>query len=386
MNVHQLNETVAPALASAAAGLKQIQITANATRADTQIVRRVVVDHFPSNLESDIQKLSLTTNDVRDITARVEQGLSLMIPELHSISHGVISTKSVAGMAQSAALKAQVAVEQVPIELQELCSRFDFSTTPRFQADNACRTNTQLCVRLMQKPSHLCEQFDGVRWASASSLLLCPTRPRKGSRPCGCAMEAKRRRNVTKRLLWILNETKQTHLPSCKHFSRQDWTVKAGVTLVSWTLLMVLQLSFRATKGAGAFPLSPNIAVTRLVDRQVSPAFNIFDKIIRAFSRRQLTSGFWEGPWAILPGYLQYVEPSNLYTPLFLRWDMTGLERHLEHALVELQSLFESGAASPLDTDVEGRTLLHVRSLFTLILGTNLNDTDAVFKGGCHTC
>lgn len=127
---------------------------------------------------------------------------------------------------------------------------------------------------------------------------------------------------------------------------------------------MALQLSFRATKGAGAFSLSPNIAVTRLVDRRVSPAFGIFDNIVGGFSRKQLTNGSLEGPGATPRGYRQYTEPSDPDPDTFfvVRWDMTGLARHLERALVELQSLFEIGVASPLDTDIEGRTLLHVRS------------------------
>jgi hypothetical protein len=348
-----------PALVSAAADLKQIQITANATRADTQIARGIV-ENFPPNLESDIQKLSLTTNDARDITMRVEQALSSMSPELCSISSGVISTRSVAEMAQLAAVKAQVAAEQVQIKMQELCSRFDCSATPVVQADDASRTNTQLCARLMQKPSRLREQLDDLRRISASSLRLSPTTPRQGLRPCGCPMEAKRRNNVTKGPLWISNEIKQTHLPSCKQFSRQDWTVKAGLTLVSRTLLMALQLSFWATKGAGAFSLSPNIAVTRLVDRRVSPAFGIFDQIICNFSRKKLINRNRD-TWR---GYRLYFEPGDTDGNTFfvVRWDMTGLARHLGRALMELQSLFEGGVASPLDTDIEGRTLLHVRS------------------------
>jgi hypothetical protein len=171
-------------------------------------------------------------------------------------------------------------------------------------------------------------------------------------------------------------------LPSCKYVSKPAWAVEVGMAFVARCLSFAVQLSFRATKGGRAFSLSPNIAVTRHVDRQTSQAFALIDKILINFSRKQLSDGSLSGTPL---GYTQYSDDYDMSKFFFLKWDMPGLERHLQRVLMGLEKLFESGQASPLDTDLEGRTLLHVSSSLAQLCRTKFTDSQTLLEGNCCT-
>jgi hypothetical protein len=73
------------------------------------------------------------------------------------------------------------------------------------------------------------------------------------------------------------------------------------MTVVAKILSAALELSFTATRAAGAFSLSPSLAVTRHINRSKSPAFKFFNNFPNEFS-------FESTARQTLPGYGEYMK------------------------------------------------------------------------------
>lgn len=270
----------------------------------------------------------------------------------------MISTRAASENLQAAVKRAENTTEHTHLQLRDFLSRFPIMT-PSNDRD-ALRDDIGLGAALVRKPSLLREQLDSLEALplnksnfEAGGLLRCV-------KPCGCPTKIRRRKHSTNGPFWALVDVQHAHVPPCRYKSRPSWTVTGGVSFVVAHLHFALKLSLNATKGAGAFSLSPNIAVTRLVDRQASPAFSLFDVVVGDFSRRRISNGSIDPVWGSPRGYRQYCDDPDLLEFFTLRWNFTGLARHLRSVRARLETIFENGEAHPFDTDVEGRTLLHV--------------------------
>ena len=106
----------------------------------------------------------------------------------------------------------------------------------------------------------------------------------------------------------------------------------------------MIDYTFSITSGAGAFAISPQLTLIRMVDNDRSPAF---------------------------------LQVHDLFTNLRQEAEQ-GVAHHLENAIKNLRRVFCNGSASPFDVDQNGRTLLHVSHICRL---RNLN-IPALTQGG----
>ncbi|KAH0536165.1 hypothetical protein FGG08_006929, partial [Glutinoglossum americanum] len=379
-NIQALTDMITPVgvqLASVATDVKQIRNVAEDNR--------VAVDAVSRKLdEVSVCTSSVATQDGnRDILSVVEETrltLSGMDKTLSSIPCEMRLVSNEAALAREAAENTYRAFEQgrsankeKQLQLEDVVSRLEEIALSLRATRAAPPTGSQVCVRMAQKPSYLRDLLDGLEDSAISGDMPLAVTHRGSTRLCDCIM-AKRRNAIVKGPFWAYAENQQPHLRNCKYFARPTWTFKGGALLPVKILSSALRLSFAATKGAGGFSLSPNFAITRLIDRGASPAFALFDTILRDYSKAE--------PWSD-HGHRRYYEPLDdyhiKYTPL--RWDMVGLERHLYHVLGELEKLFEGGKASPLDTDAEGRTLLHEVAVVSGIIESPSPRVLALIKG-----
>jgi len=335
-------------------------------------------------MESKVHKIVKETEVTRLVLSRADQTLSSLSHELSSVSKDIISTCATARITQMTAEKAQDAAEKTQVQLHDFLSRFGQFTIAYSEAIHGPPSTQRIGVELVQKPSFLQEQLDDLKGVSLHDFSYNSSISRIRSRQCGCPMRTKWRSFAKRGPFWSSTKAQQTHLPSCKYVSKPAWAVEVGMAFVARCLSFAVQLSFRATKGGGAFSLSPNIAVTRHVDRQTSQAFTLIDKILINFSRKQLSDGTY-GLMGTPLGYTQYSDDRDMQTFFFLKWDMPGLERHLQRLLMRLEKLFESSQASPLDTDLEGRTLLHISSSLSQLCRTKFTDSQTLLEGNCCT-
>jgi hypothetical protein len=189
------------------------------------------------------------------------------------------------------------------------------------------------------------------------SRPLVLTHGLRSFRSCNCIST----RNFRSRLSFVelLWSHPAQHIPSCT-FHRKKWRPEFRASMSIRTLGRILELSLAASCRAGRFAISPLLAVTRIVDRHVSPAFQAFDQLHEACSKkRYITRNSRREQFQI-----QYCESSKIVWGVQSRytlvWNDLAAEEQLNRISAELPRLFETGLASPLDTDCHGNTLLHV--------------------------
>jgi hypothetical protein len=196
---------------------------------------------------------------------------------------------------------------------------------------------------------------------SGYSRSLVLTHGVRSFRSCHCiSTRTFRSRLSFVELLW---SHPTQHVPSCT-FHQKTWRPEFRASMSIRTLGRILELSLAASCRAGGFAISPLLAVTRIVDRNVSPSFQAFDQLHEACSKkRYITRNSGREPFQI-----QYYERSKIVgrilveCPYTLVWNNLAVEEQLSRISAELPRLFETGLASPLDTDCYGNTLLHVCS------------------------
>jgi hypothetical protein len=195
---------------------------------------------------------------------------------------------------------------------------------------------------------------------SGYSRSLVLTHDLRSFRSCNCiSTRTFRSRLSFVELLW---SHPAQHVPSCT-FHQKTWRPEFRASMSIRTLGRILELSLAASCRAGGFAISPLLAVTRIVDRHASPAFQAFDQLHEACSKKRCIKRNSRRE----PFQIQYHERSKIvwgeldcrYT---LVWNNLAVEEQLSRISAELPRLFETGLASPLDTDCYGNTLLHVCS------------------------
>jgi hypothetical protein len=306
-----------------------------------------------STLGSSTDDLSDTAHRADNTTSRIEQSMLSLAPAVRSISHDT-------DIVRSDATRARVAIENLEILMQNVQSRLDKLLPSEAYGSHAPAVEKSLTFAMAKTPSYLRDRLDDLKHLSEplSNLQTRSSTHRAAFRSCGCPIETLRHQTTQRGPFRSTREVRQTHLPSCKHFKKASSTRTWRVTLAMRVLFWALDLSFKATSGAGGYGLWPGIAVTRPVDRNKQASFTIFEDLKSCSS---------------LEVHESWLSPTSRRYPLIIRdrrvgwysfrWEMTALEDKLEFALETLQALFDKNEASPLDTDIEGRTPLHVSAV-----------------------
>ena len=132
------------------------------------------------------------------------------------------------------------------------------------------------------------------------------------------------------------------HMPGCA-YAAINQTSTSRMVQVSYSglrslLSMAVSFSISLNTGAGGVSISPSITVRPVVDRGVSPAFQIINLVARCS---------WNSKWL----------ETSLQT------------RVLNLSLQRLSRLYEERKASPYEVDIYGSTLVHsyTKSMVCLI-------------------
>ena len=215
----------------------------------------------------------------------------------------------------------------------------------------------EACSIVTSKPNFQCEIYDTILQTSDSSAYPLFTRPLE-PRICECRKPHKCKGEIGLfgwgKAFWT---TSVKHAAGCRYYRSSSLSIEAKVTLM--VLWRALQFSISATLGAGGSSIAPEFAITKIVDRKTSPAFLLMDSIeSRCAVRIILHRNFKKETRIYSDGN------DSLYA---LEWDRRTLPIILESSLRELRVLYDMGHSHPLDTDPDGRTLLHVRLMTRLL-------------------
>ena len=140
----------------------------------------------------------------------------------------------------------------------------------------------------------------------------------------------------------VTHASHSEHSQSCpmRKFSKKTTTFKFGLNIPTWFVGRLIELTFSTTIGAGGLSISPQLSATRVIDRQASPVFILFDSV---------QYDVWD----------------------YHMWFRSGLpfnttQSEIESKIKDLPRLcwehYCKGEASPSDVDHEGQTVLHVCS------------------------
>ena len=158
-------------------------------------------------------------------------------------------------------------------------------------------------------------------------------------RRCNCAKILRRQTKSLWTSTWSLSWSDSAashHLKTCQYWNpyQEVWTRKLSVSHVNLLAAMALSASFRISKQAGIFSISPSLTLRGVVNAS-SPAFALLKDL------EKLYSTFLSGADRVR---------------------ITKIEKQtslLNHSLLRL---LKEGAVSPYEVDENGRTLLHYAS------------------------
>ena len=213
--------------------------------------------------------------------------------------------------------------------------------------------------RLVRRPSVL--QFICDNFLDEESELIKQKSRYSRSYSCGC-------KPISSWFLLSRTAIKLTYDIRKEHHSNCPWHTSSKN---SWSLVLcasilpiigkAFEITFSTTRGAGGFSLAPYFAVTNVVQRNTSPAFQLFDKVYETF-RKMVRFEVEEKP----PAHAwRSCDDPEIY--VYYEWDIYGLEVYLKELMNVLQVLFHTRKASPQDQDEDGRTYLHVSIFLTAV-------------------
>ena len=213
--------------------------------------------------------------------------------------------------------------------------------------------------RLVRRPSVL--QFICDNFLNEESDLVKQKSRYSRSYSCGCKPISSwflLSRTAIKLMYGIRKE----HHSNCPWHtsSKNSWSLALCASILP-IIGKAFEITFSTTRGAGGFSLAPYFAVTNVVQRNTSPAFQLFDKVYETL-RKTVRLKVEEKP----PAHTWRIY-DDLEFDVYYEWDIYGLEVYLKELMNVLQVLFHTGKASPQDQDEDGRTYLHVSIFLTAV-------------------
>ncbi|EXL79303.1 hypothetical protein FOPG_06816 [Fusarium oxysporum f. sp. conglutinans race 2 54008] len=265
-------------------------------------------------------RLKQTSDDVSALTSDV---FGLRDP-LSSIETKLPSLQtSVAAIAPQISLMIQAQFKSQMDEIRHSFQQAESAARQRNAQTNEILSQLQIdhrnpvpaIYKLAAKPSALS--------TIASSVLACPCRARR----------LRTRKTLRFGPLYLVDETTTdiSHYKDCE-FGFVDPKYSRSRTLRLSSIVRVInkavELTLRTTGGAGGFSISPSFTYFAEVDENRSPAFRVFDILMRnSFSTQ----------WAM----------KNCPEPFF------------KSIIVKLKAIFNTGTAMPTDLGPQGCSLLH---------------------------
>ncbi|KAJ4109359.1 hypothetical protein NW765_004246 [Fusarium oxysporum] len=265
-------------------------------------------------------RLQQTSDDVSTLTSDV----SGLRDPISSIETKVPSLQtSVDGIAPQISLMIQAQFKSQMDEIRHSFQQAESTARQRNAQTNEILSQLQIdhrnpvpaVYKLAAKPSALS--------TIASSVLACPCRARR----------LRTRKTLRFGPLCLVDETTTdvTHYKDCeigfvdpKYLRSRTLRISSIVRLVN----KAVELTLRTTGGAGGFSISPSFTYFAEVDENRSPAFRIFDILMR--------------------------------NRLSTHWAMRNCpELFFKSIIAKLQAIFNSGTAMPTDLGPRGGSLLH---------------------------
>ncbi|KAJ4040599.1 hypothetical protein NW756_010981 [Fusarium oxysporum] len=265
-------------------------------------------------------RLKQTSDDVSALTSDV---FGLRDP-LSSIETKLPSLQtSVAAIAPQISLMIQAQFKSQMDEIRHSFQQAESAARQRNAQTNEILSQLQIdhrnpvpaIYKLAAKPSALS--------TIASSVLACPCRARR----------LRTRKTLRFGPLYLVDETTTdiSHYKDCE-FGFVDPKYSRSRTLRLSSIVRVInkavELTLRTTGGAGGFSISPSFTYFAEVDENRSPAFRVFDILMRNSLSTQ---------WAM----------KNCPEPFF------------KSIIVKLKAIFNTGTAMPTDLGPQGCSLLH---------------------------
>lgn len=219
------------------------------------------------------------------------------------------------------------------------------------RARDRAPTLSDFCAAVTAKPS-----LHGELLAAAGTSGL---QTRATNRHiCSCSVRMSRMTRFSFGSLTGIWKSQSRHFPGCKYHG-SPVTTEFRASILIRLLWKTLSFSFQLSTGAGGISLSPQFAITRIVDRRISPAFLLFDSIEVECARRIPVSRYKESARKTYHTSPDFT--SRDYIRLYvLDWDTGALQISLENAVQDITMMLSMGYSSVQDTDSRGRTLLHV--------------------------
>ncbi|EXM07557.1 hypothetical protein NOF04DRAFT_11987 [Fusarium oxysporum II5] len=265
-------------------------------------------------------RLQQTSDDVSTLTSDVSglrdpiSSIETKLPSLQTSVDGIAPHISLMIQAQ---FKSQMDEIRHSFQQAESTARQRNAQTneilSQLQIDH--RNPVPVIYKLAAKPSALS--------TIASSVLACPCRARR----------LRTRKTLRFGPLYLVDETTTdiTHYKDCEFgFVDPKYSRSRTIRISSFVRLInkAVELTLRTTGGAGGFSISPSFTYFAEVNENRSPAFRVFDILMRSISSTQ--------------------------------WAMRNCpEFFFKSIIVKLQAIFNTGTAMPTDLGPRGCSLLH---------------------------
>ncbi|RKK81916.1 hypothetical protein BFJ69_g3523 [Fusarium oxysporum] len=265
-------------------------------------------------------RLQQTSDDVSTLTSDVSglrdpiSSIETKLPSLQTSVDGIAPHISLMIQAQ---FKSQMDEIRHSFQQAESTARQRNAQTneilSQLQIDH--RNPVPVIYKLAAKPSALS--------TIASSVLACPCRARR----------LRTRKTLRFGPLYLVDETTTdiTHYKDCGFgFVDPKYSRSRTIRISSFVRLInkAVELTLRTTGGAGGFSISPSFTYFAEVNENRSPAFRVFDILMRSISSTQ--------------------------------WAMRNCpEFFFKSIIVKLQAIFNTGTAMPTDLGPRGCSLLH---------------------------
>ncbi|EMT72869.1 hypothetical protein FOC4_g10004358 [Fusarium odoratissimum] len=273
-------------------------------------LRQDQLTQLENTLENDVSTLTSDVSGLRDPISSIETKL----PSLQTSVDGIAPHISLMIQAQ---FKSQMDEIRHSFQQAESTARQRNAQTneilSQLQIDH--RNPVPVIYKLAAKPSALS--------TIASSVLACPCRARR----------LRTRKTLRFGPLYLVDETTTdiTHYKDCEFgFVDPKYSRSRTIRISSFVRLInkAVELTLRTTGGAGGFSISPSFTYFAEVNENRSPAFRVFDILMRSISSTQ--------------------------------WAMRNCpEFFFKSIIVKLQAIFNTGTAMPTDLGPRGCSLLH---------------------------
>ncbi|ENH63884.1 hypothetical protein FOC1_g10008026 [Fusarium oxysporum f. sp. cubense race 1] len=292
-------------------------------------LRQDQLTQLENTLENDVSALTSDVFGLRDPLSSIETKL----PSLQT---------SVAAIAPQISLMIQAQFKSQMDEIRHSFQQAESAARQRNAQTNEILSQLQIdhrypvpaIYKLAAKPSALS--------TIASSVLACPCRARR----------LRTRKTLRFGPLYLVDETTTdiSHYKDCE-FGFVDPKYSRSRTLRLSSIVRVInkavELTLRTTGGAGGFSISPSFTYFAEVDENRSPAFRVFDILMRNSLSTQ---------WAM----------KNCPEPFF------------KSIIVKLKAIFNTGTAMPTDLGPQGCSLLH---RLTLVVSFNFKQQQSAHTG-----